>query len=95
MGFVDCAVRVGISCGVGADRSRLGDDRVHSFTSKSGEDVLPVGRRGVMGMSEQHHYRFAVLPTSDRDREAFWVQSANGQVVHFMKTCGNYFYGCQ
>ena len=58
-------------------------------------DVLPVGTRGILGLGEQHHYEFKILPTSDRDRQAFRIQSANGQVVHFMKTCGNYFYGCQ
>ena len=59
------------------------------------DDVLPVGTRGVMGMGEQHDYGFRVLPSAEQDRQAFRLQSANGQVVHFMKSCGNYFYGCE
>lgn len=59
------------------------------------EETLPVGTSGILGMGEQHHYGYYVLNTSDRDREAFRVQSANGSVVHFMKTCGNYMYACQ
>lgn len=59
------------------------------------EDVLPVGTRGLLGLGEQHHYNYSILPSNDRDRQAFKIQSANGVVVHFMKTCGNYFYGCE
>jgi len=59
------------------------------------EDVLPVGSAGVMGFGENHTYDYAVLPSSEHDREAFRVLSANGSVVHFMKSCGNYFYGCE
>ncbi len=58
------------------------------------EDVLPVGTRGMLGLGKQHHYEYSVLPSSDRDRQAFRIQSANGAVVHFMKTCGNYMYAC-
>ena len=58
------------------------------------EDVLPVGTRGILGLGEQHHYAYSVLPSNDRDRQAFRIQSANGSVVHFMKTCGNYMYAC-
>jgi len=59
------------------------------------EDVLPVGTAGLLGLGKQHHYNYSVLPSNDRDRQAFRIQSANGTVVHFMKTCGNYFYGCE
>ena len=59
------------------------------------DDVLPVGTAGLLGLGEQHHFNYSVLPSNDRDRQAFRIQSANGQVVHFMKTCGNYFYGCE
>jgi len=59
------------------------------------EDVLPVGTKGLLGFGEEHHYGYAVLPSNQNDREAFRVLSANGAVVHFMKSCGNYFYGCE
>ena len=59
------------------------------------EDVLPVGTAGLLGLGKQHHFNYSILPSNDRDRQAFRIQSANGQVVHFMKTCGNYFYGCE
>ena len=59
------------------------------------EEVLPVGTTGLLGLGVVHHYAYSVLPTNDRDRQAFRIQSANGQVVHFMKTCGNYMYACQ
>lgn len=58
------------------------------------EEVLDVGTSGLLGLGEVHHYEYSVLPSSDRDRQAFRIQSANGSVVHFMKTCGNYFYAC-
>ena len=59
------------------------------------EEVLPVGTRGLLGLGEQHHYEYSILPTNERDRQAFRIQSANGSVVHFMKTCGNYMYACE
>lgn len=59
------------------------------------ETVLPVGTRGILGLGEQHHYSYAILPTNDHDRQAFRIQSANGVVIHFMKTCGNYMYACE
>ena len=58
------------------------------------EETLPIGTRGILGLGEQHHFGYYVLNTSDRDREAFRIQGANGTVVHFMKTCGNYMYAC-
>ena len=59
------------------------------------EEVLPVGTRGLLGLGKQHHFEYSILPTNDRDRQAFRIQSANGSVVHFMKTCGNYMYACE
>ena len=59
------------------------------------EEVLPVGTRGLLGLGKQHHYKYSILPSNDRDRQAFRIQSANGSVVHFMKTCGNYMYACE
>lgn len=59
------------------------------------EDVLPVGTRGLLGLGKSHHYEYSILPSTDRDRQAFRIQSANGSVVHFMKTCGNYMYACE
>ncbi len=59
------------------------------------EEVLPVGTRGMLGLGKQHHYEYSILPTNERDRQAFRIQSANGSVVHFMKTCGNYMYACE
>jgi uncharacterized repeat protein (TIGR01451 family) len=57
--------------------------------------VIPEGTRGIMGFGEQHHFEFKILPTAEQDRQAFRIESANGEVIHFMKTCGNYFYGCE
>ncbi len=59
------------------------------------EDVLPEGTKGLLGFGEEHNYGYAVLPSSQHDREAFRILSASGAIVHFMKTCGNYFYGCE
>lgn len=58
-------------------------------------DVLSLGTTGLLGFGEFHGYEYSTLNTSDYDRQAFRIQSANGSVVHFMKTCGNYFYGCR
>lgn len=59
------------------------------------EDLLPVGTTGMLGFGKYHGYAFSVLNTSDKDREAFRIHGANGKIVHFMKTCGNYMYACQ
>jgi opacity protein-like surface antigen len=59
------------------------------------EEVLPVGTPGLLGLGKQHHFEYSILPTNERDRQAFRIQSANGSVVHFMKTCGNYMYACE
>ena len=59
------------------------------------EETLPVGTRGLLGLGEVHHYEYSILPADEKDRQAFRIQSANGSVVHFMKTCGNYMYACE
>jgi uncharacterized repeat protein (TIGR01451 family) len=59
------------------------------------DDVLPVGTSGLMGFGKQHHLQYSILPAIEADREAFRIQSVNGTVVHFMKTCGNYMYACE
>ena len=67
------------------------DAQPYMFT----EETLPVGTRGLMGFGQPHHYSFSVLPVAESDRKAFRIRSANGVVVHFMKTCGNYMYACE
>jgi len=59
------------------------------------EEILPVGTQGLMGFGQPHHYSFSILPVAEQDREAFRIKSANGTVVHFMKSCGNYMYACE
>jgi len=58
------------------------------------EETLPVGTSGILGLGKEHHYAYSILPSNNRDREAFRIQSANGTAIHFMKSCGNYFYPC-
>ena len=67
------------------------DAQPHMFT----DETLPVGTRGLMGFGQPHDYSFSILPVAEHDREAFRIQSVNGSVVHFMKTCGNYMYACE
>ena len=57
--------------------------------------VLPVNTKGLMGFGKEHHYSYSILPSAEIDRQAFEIQSANGVIVHFMKSCGNYFYACE
>ena len=54
------------------------DAQSHMFT----EETLSVDLESLLGSSEEH------------DREAFRIHSANGKIVHFMKTRGNCFHGC-
>ena len=67
------------------------DAQPYMFTSV----VLPVNTKGLMGFGKEHHYSYSILPSAEIDRQAFEIQSANGVVVHFMKSCGNYFYACE
>jgi len=53
------------------------------------------GEKGILGFGSQHALQYSVLNTEARDLEAFRVRAANGQDVHFMKTCGNFMYICQ
>ncbi len=68
----------------------FGDAQAYMFS----DAVMDVGTSGILGLGKQHHYQYSVLPSSDRDRQAFRIQSANGSEIYFMKTCGNYFYPC-
>ncbi len=57
---------------------------------------LTKGSKGVLGFGEFHGHTFSQLNVrDDRDLEAFAIQGANGQTIHFMKTCGNFMYVCQ
>lgn len=58
------------------------------------DDVIAQGASGLLGYSEAHAFGYFTLPDQEIDRQAFRIEGANGQVIHFMKTCGNYFYGC-
>ena len=59
-------------------------------------DTLAKGSKGLLGYGDQHAYGYSQLNVrSSRDLEAFRVRGANGQTVHFMKTCGNYMYVCE
>ena len=59
------------------------------------EETLPIGTRGLMGFGQPIDYSYAILPVAESDREAFRIQGANGSIVHFMKSCGNYMYACE
>lgn len=68
-----------------------------SFTdiprSAFSEVTVPNGSRGMLGAGEFHDYHYTEFAMDDpRDLEAFYIQSLNGKDIHFMKTCGNYFY---
>ena len=57
------------------------------------EVTVPNGSRGMLGAGEAHDYHYTEFAMEDpRDLEAFRIQSLNGKDIHFMKTCGNYFY---
>lgn len=57
------------------------------------EVTVPNGSRGMLGAGEFHDYHYTEFAMDDaRDLEAFYIQSLNGKDIHFMKTCGNYFY---
>ncbi len=55
--------------------------------------TLDYGTTGILGYGSQHGLQYSTLNVTDaRDLEAFQITGANGRVVYFMKTCGNYFY---
>ena len=56
--------------------------------------VLPVGTAGMMERGSADNYEYSILPSTEREREAFKIMSANGKNVHFMKASGTYFDGC-
>lgn len=58
-------------------------------------DTLSRGEKGILGFGSDHALQYSVLNTEARDLEAFRVRAANGQDVHFMKSCGNFMYVCQ
>jgi len=58
-------------------------------------DTLSRGEKGMLGFGSDHALQYSVLNTEARDLEAFRVRAANGQDVHFMKSCGNFMYVCQ
>ena len=58
-------------------------------------DTLNRGEKGLMGFGDSHHLQYSKLDVIARDLEAFRVRAANGQDVHFMKSCGNFMYVCQ
>lgn len=57
--------------------------------------TLDRGQSGLLGFGTYHGFAHHALNTSERDRRAFLIQSANGCDVHFMKTCGNYMFFCE
>ena len=58
-------------------------------------EALNSGETGMLGFSQSHALQYSKLDTPARDLEAFRVRAANGQDVHFMKSCGNFMYVCQ
>jgi uncharacterized protein YegP (UPF0339 family) len=58
------------------------------------EVTLPEGTTGNIGYSSAHKTLYATLPSTEKDRMAFRIESANGCTMHFMKTCGNHFFFC-
>ena len=58
-------------------------------------DTLNRGEKGMLGFARTHSLQYSKLDVEARDLEAFRVRAANGQDVHFMKTCGNFMYVCQ
>lgn len=58
-------------------------------------DTLNRGEKGLLGFARTHSLQYSKLDVEARDLEAFRVRAANGQDVHFMKSCGNFMYVCQ
>lgn len=57
--------------------------------------ALNKGEKGLLGFANTHSLQYSTLDVGPRDLEAFRVRAANGQDVHFMKSCGNFMYVCQ
>ncbi len=58
------------------------------------DTTLKRGTKGNLGFGEYHGYAYSTLNTEEYDRKAFLIKSKNGCDIHFMKTCGNYFFYC-
>jgi len=58
------------------------------------ETTLVPGITGNMGYGTRHKVKYVTLNTRGADLEAFRIKAANGCDVHFMKTCGNFFFFC-
>jgi len=60
------------------------------------EQTLQNGVTGMLGIGDQHHYRYSRLNVTDpADLQSFRIKSKNGCDINFMKSCGNYMYVCQ
>ncbi|MEM8523959.1 MAG: DUF1508 domain-containing protein [Bacteroidota bacterium] len=58
------------------------------------EATMESGTEGNLGFASYHGYKYYTLNTSGRDLLAFRIKANNGCDIHYMKTCGNYFYFC-
>lgn len=59
------------------------------------EATMESGTKGNLGFASYHGYKYYTLNTSGRDLLAFRIKARNGCDIHYMKTCGNYFYFCE
>ncbi|MEN0045488.1 MAG: DUF1508 domain-containing protein [Bacteroidota bacterium] len=57
--------------------------------------TMESGTKGNLGFAPYHGYKYYTLNTSGRDLLAFRIKARNGCDIHYMKTCGNYFYFCE
>lgn len=62
------------------------------------ETIITPGTRGNMGYTKRHRVKYVQLNTTGKDLEAFRInantKALNACHVHFMKTCGNFFFFC-
>jgi len=84
----DAAFLDGIFQGMGY--SGFAEANESSFT----DTVLSPGIAGNMGYTTRHKVKYMQLNTRGADLEAFRINARNGCHVHFMKTCGNFFFFC-
>ncbi len=70
--------------------SGFADANEFSFT----DTVLSSGITGNMGYTSRHKIKYMQLNTKGEDLDAFRINARNGCHVHFMKTCGNFFFFC-
>lgn len=80
----------------GMGYSGFNDPLVSEYTFS--DTVLSSGISGNMGYTSRHRVKYLTLNTSGKDLEAFRVNAnvgaGNSCHVHFMKTCGNFFFFC-